>query len=135
MPSRLTLLPLDQVYAVCRLGAEAPLPHWLVAAELVSITRTKDELSIICPQEVVPPGVPCERGWRGFRVAGKFEFTAIGVLASLVGPLADAGISVLAISTFDTDYVLVKENRWGDVVEALRRAGHILIAENRDGLR
>jgi uncharacterized protein len=130
MLSQLKLVPLDQVYAVCRLDPTAAVPTWLARAEFISITRTSDELSIVCPEEFVPQDVRCQRGWRGFRIAGRIEFTAIGVLASLVRPLADAGISLFAIATFDTDYLLVKEDRWGDTADVLRSAGHVFLADS-----
>ena len=74
----------------------------------MSVTRTPHELSIVCPSATVPQGVPCEAGWRAFTVEGKLEFSAVGVLAAILNPLAEAGISILSISTFDTDYVLVR---------------------------
>ncbi len=121
---RLTLLMLDGSFAVCRLGCEAPIPSWATAGPFFSITRTADELSVVCGQDAVPEGVPCERGWRCLRVAGVMPFSVVGVLASLTTPLADAGISVFAVSTFDTDYLLVKEDVWERAVGALVRQGH-----------
>jgi len=121
---RLTVVPLEGAYAVCRLAADAPLPAWAAGGPFLSITRTADELSVVCRQAVVPEGVRCERGWRCLRVAGTLDFSLVGVLASLLGPLADAGVSVFAVSTFDTDYLLVKEEYLAAAVEVLRRAGH-----------
>ena len=122
MPHRLTLLP--DTFAVCRLEPQDAIPAWAMAGSFSSITRTTEELSIVCDQAVVPDGVRCERDWRCFKLAGPIPFTMVGVLASLVTPLADAGISVFAISTFDTDYVLVKEAEYQTAVASLRRAGH-----------
>jgi hypothetical protein len=82
---------------------------------------------VVCREDAVPDGVTCERDWRCLRVAGVVPFTATGVLASLVGPLADAGVSVFAFSTFDTDYVLVKELDYPAAVDALRKHGHTLL--------
>lgn len=118
---RLTLLP--GTFAVCRLEPDAPVPAW-AAGSFSSVTRTTDELSIVCDQAVIPDGVRCERDWRCLKLAGPIPFTTVGVLASLVSPLADAGISVFAISTFDTDYVLVKAEHFEKAVVALRLAGH-----------
>jgi hypothetical protein len=87
----------------------------------VSVTHTAQELSIICPVEAVPAAVPCERGWRAFTVEGKLEFSAVGVLAAILNPLAEAGISILSISTFDTDYVLVRAAILEAAMAALRR--------------
>jgi hypothetical protein len=125
--SALTLVSLDGLFAVCRLAAGAPLPAWAAggpAGSLVSITRTADELSIVCRQELVPEGVRCERGWRALRVAGTLDFALVGVLASLLVPLAEAGIAVFVLSTFDSDYLLIKEDGLDAAVEALRREGH-----------
>ena len=125
-PHRLTLQPLHDVFAICRLQADEALPAWATAKPFFSISRTGDELSIVCLQTLVPDGVRCERGWRCFRVAGAMDFTMIGVVASLAGPLAAAGVSTFVVSTFDTDYLLVKEQDWARAVATLRAAGHIV---------
>jgi hypothetical protein len=121
---QLNLAWLQGAFAVCRLTADAPLPTWATAGEFLSITRTAGELSIVCPEEAVPQGVQCERGWRCLRVAGPLEFSLVGVLASLAVPLAEAGISIFVVSTFDTDYLLVKEEKQQQAAEVLRQAGH-----------
>ncbi len=121
-----TLLLLKETFAVCRLGRDAPVPPWATTGALSSITRTPDELSVVCAEEAVPEGVKCERGWRCLRVAGTIEFSVIGVLATLAVPLAEAGISVFAVSTFNTDYLLVKERDLPAALDALRRAGHVV---------
>src|SRR5262245_31526060 len=120
---RLTLIVLPGAYAVCRLPADAAIPAWADGG-LVSVTRTAEELSVVCHEEGVPEDVPCEGGWRCLRVAGTLSFALVGVLASLVGPLADAGVSVFCLSTFDTDYVLFREQDMARAKEALRAAGH-----------
>ena len=118
-----TLLMLDGTFAVCRLGSTAPIPAWATGG-FFSITRTTEELSIVCCQDSIPEDVHCERGWRCLRVAGVFEFSVVGVLASLVAPLAEAGISVFVVSTFDTDYLLVKDQDLEAALDALREEGH-----------
>jgi hypothetical protein len=122
----LTLLMVDGAFAICRLGGEASIPSWATAGSFYSITRTPEELSIVCREDTVPQGVPCERGWRCLRVAGAMPFSIVGVLAALTAPLAEAGISVFAISTFDTDYLLVKKDVWERAVEVLVRYGHAI---------
>jgi uncharacterized protein len=114
---------LDGELAILRLPPEATTPSWLNLSPrpLVSVTRTPNELSIICPSADVPHGVQCEAGWRAFTVEGKLEFSAIGVLAAILNPLAAAGISILSISTFDTDYVLVRTAVLEKAKAALRR--------------
>ena len=121
---RLALLAVDGTFAVCRLSANAPIPSWATAGDFFSITRTADELSVVCRESAAPGGITCERGWRCLRVAGAMPFTAVGVLASLTAPLADAGISLFALSTFDTDYLLVKAADFDAAVDVLRRHGH-----------
>jgi hypothetical protein len=109
--------------AILRLPPDAAIPSWLSfsSAPLVSVTHTAQELSIICPVGEVPATVPCEPGWRAFTVEGKLEFSAVGVLAAILNPLAEAGISILSISTFDTDYVLVRAAILEAAMAALRR--------------
>jgi GNAT superfamily N-acetyltransferase len=120
----LRLVPLEGSYAICRLDAEATLPAWIAGGSFVSVTRTADELSLVCRQEAVPSGVPCERGWRCLRVADTLDFSLVGVLESLLRPLAEAGISVFVVSTFDTDYLFLREGNFLDAVQVLRQAGH-----------
>jgi hypothetical protein len=120
----LPLLVLDGTFAVCRLAGGSPIPPWATHGSLYSITGTSEELSILCRQESVPPGVLGERDWRCLRVAGAVPFTAVGVLASMTAPLARAGVSVFAVSTFDTDYLLVKAADMPKATAALRAAGH-----------
>src|SRR5262245_3044723 len=126
-PSQLLeLIPLRDRYAVCRLPTDAAIPAWAMASDFLSVTRTPDEVSLVCREDRVPAGIRSERGWRCLRVAGTLEYGQVGILASLVGPLVEAGLSLFVISTFDTDYVLVKEVDLGRAVEAWRRAGHEL---------
>jgi hypothetical protein len=120
-----TLSILPELFAVCRLAPDAPVPAW-AAGPFVSITRTPDELSAVCPAASVPNDIRCERGWRCLRVAGPLDLAQVGVLASLVVPLAEAGGSVFVVSTFDTDYLLVREADLVAAVEALRRHGHLV---------
>ena len=127
MPS-LTLSLLPETLAVCRLASDAPLPDW-AAGEFLSITRTSDELSVVCAERHVPPSVRCEKGWRCLKVAGPLDLSLIGILASLAVPLAEARIPLFAVSTYDTDYLLVKGADVGRAVEVLRRAGHTVRAE------
>jgi hypothetical protein len=120
----LTLAQVEGTFAVCRLDADAALPDWAMRGPFVSFTRTKDELSVVCSEEAVPEGIRCERGWRCLRVAGTLDFWLVGVLAVLLQPLAAAGVSVFVLSTFDTDYLLVKEGDFPRAAEVLRSAGH-----------
>jgi GNAT superfamily N-acetyltransferase len=121
---KLTVVPLAGTFAVCRLSPDAPVPAWAAGGPFLSITRTTDELSMVCPERGVPEGIQCEQGWRCLRVAGTLDFSLVGVLSSLLGPLAQAGIGVFAVSTFDTDYLLMKASDFDRAVGVLRRAGH-----------
>ena len=112
--------------AVCRLDASAPVPAWVTdtADPLISVTRTPDELSIVVPEAAVPGSVRAETGWRALSVEGPLDLSMTGVLASLAGPLADAGFPVFVVSTYDTDWLLVKEEDLDRTVEVLRAADH-----------
>ncbi|MBI5649714.1 MAG: ACT domain-containing protein [Chloroflexi bacterium] len=114
---------LPDTIAVCRLDAAAPIPTW-ARGDFVSITRMRDELSIVCAQLDAPRDVKCERDWRALRVSGALDFALVGILAALATPLADAGISIFAISTFDTDHLLVKQNDFDRAIAILVQAGH-----------
>lgn len=120
--SKLSLSVLPEQLAICRLEANADIPDWaLYAQQLTSITRTRDELSIICPEDNAPEGISVEKGWNAFKVEGPLGFSLTGILASLAAPLAEANISIFAVSTFDTDYILVKKDKIGQAVKVLRR--------------
>ena len=118
------LLALDGEYAICRLPPEHEIPDWAQRGPLFCVARTTEELSILCAEENLPESIHGERGWRVFRVDGRLEFSEIGVLSTLAAPLAAAEISILAFSTFDTDYVLVRREHWDVAVAALEAAGH-----------
>lgn len=109
--------------AVCRLAADAPLPSW-ISGEFTSVTRTGDELSIVCDDEAVPDDIRAERRWRVLKLQGPIPFEATGVAAALVAPLAEAQISVFPIATYDTDYLLVKEETLGRAIAILSAAGY-----------
>lgn len=113
-------------FAVCRLAANAPVPEWGLTGTFTSVTRTTDELSIVCGVESVPEQYKPEVPWICFKLEGPFSFTQTGVLASFIDPLT--AIPIFAISTYDTDYVLVREDFAGATLSALQEAGHELIS-------
>jgi hypothetical protein len=121
-------LPLDLLagtLAICRLDAAAPVPDWVErSSEFLTISRTAEELSITALQRAVPAGVRCEGDYRAVRVRGPLPLNLIGILAAIADPLADAGLGIFAISTYDTDYVLIKERDLDVALGALERAGH-----------
>lgn len=112
-------------YAVCRLPVQAPLPAALFDTPgLVSVSRTEAELSVVCPAERAPADARIAGGWRWLAVRGPLEFTLTGIMAALAGELAAAGISLFALSTYDTDHILVGQDDLQRAVDALREAGH-----------
>lgn len=122
---RLPLVVEDGLLAVCRLPAGAAVPEWAGRARrFLTLSRTPTELSITADAEVVPADARCERGYRAVRVEGPLALDLVGILASIAAPLAHAGISIFAISTYDTDYVLVKAADLGRAVAVLEQAGH-----------
>jgi len=114
---RLEVLP--GLFSVCRLAADAPVP-----SSFFSLTRTAEELSVVCAAGSEPSGGRVESGWSCLRVAGTLDFALTGILASIASPLAREGVSIFALSTFDTDYVLVREIE--KAREALRSAGFVV---------
>jgi len=128
----LTLTLLSDTFAVCRLDAGAVVPVWAWTGEVACVTRTRDELSIVCRADLVPGEVRREAGWRCLKVKGLLDFSLTGVFARIAQPLADAGISLFAVMTYDTDYVMVKEERLRDAAHALMAAGHTVEARLGD---
>jgi uncharacterized protein len=121
---RLSLL--DDLLTICRLEPGAELPDWIPGAGFWSITRTPEELSLVCAEGRAPEAAHCENGWRCLKVEGPLDFSLVGILANLAGVLAAAGVSIFAISTFDTDYLLVKSVILSQALSALRSAGHVV---------
>jgi hypothetical protein len=122
----LDLLP--EKYAVCRLPAGSPLPASLSAGpdakSVISLSWASDELSIICPTDRVPLDAVADTAWRCLRVVGPLDLALTGVLASLIGPLADARVNIVTFSTYTTDYLLVPSVRLSEAVDTLLAAGH-----------
>ena len=121
---KLSLSLLPPRYAVCQLHPDKHIPYWALLGDFVSLTRTPEELSIVCQQDNVPEDIEAERGWRCVQVQGAFDFSISGVNASLAVPLANAEISVLAIATYATDYLLIKEENVERALLVLEQAGH-----------
>ena len=122
---RFSLLP--GRFAVCRLERDAPVPPWATGDALVSLTRTGEELSIVCAEGNVPADAPTARSFRCLKLLGPFALDETGVLLSFIAPLAEKGIPVFALSTYDTDYVLVPAAQLDPAIEALRAAEHHLV--------
>ena len=124
---RLQVLPGE--LAVARLDPADPIPGWAVQQPISSITRTREELSIVCEAATVPADIRSARGWRCLRVAGSLDFSLTGVLAAIATPLAEARVSIFAISTYDTDYFLVRTESLRLAIERLTAAGHEVVEE------
>lgn len=120
---QLTLVILRETFAICRLDKDAPIPDWAFQGGLFSITRTEDELSIVCPQINVPKGIVCNQGWSCLKVKGPLDLSLTGIISSIATTLEAEGISLFSISTYDTDYVMVKEKDLEKAILALTEAG------------
>lgn len=123
MSATLHLTTLPFTLAICRLDPVSPFPPWSAASRFLALVRTDEELSVVCEQTLVPTGIVSERDWRGLKVEGPLDFALTGILARLAAPLADAGIPIFAISTYDTDYLLVKADQLAAACDTLRVAG------------
>jgi uncharacterized protein len=117
-------------YAIVRLAADAPVPAWAAKGEFTSVSRSADELSIVCPAGNLPADMLSPHHWVCFKLEGPFPFSQTGVLLSFIEPLSNNGVPIFAISTYDTDYVLIPEDRMGGVIDRLREAGHELLGDD-----
>jgi len=123
----LTMKLLKETFGVCRLNKDELIPEWAKSSVFYSVTKTADELSIVCPQNNIPRDVKCENDWRILKVEGPLDFSLIGIIASISTILAHEKISIFAISTFDTDYILVKNNDIDKAVDSLTKESYEVI--------
>jgi len=123
----LTLKLLKEKYGVCRLDKTELIPEWATNSEIFSITRTTDELSVVCPEDNIPNDIKCEKDWRILKIEGPLDFSLIGILSSISTILAQKGISIFAISTYDTDYILVKNKDIDNAIESLIKERYEII--------
>lgn len=126
--NKLTLKLFKEKYGVCRLEKDEKLPNWCTLNDFVSITKTEDELSIVCKEDTIEEGVVCEKDWRMLKILGPLDFSLIGILASISSILAANKISIFAISTYDTDYILLKNDKVDDAVEILKANNYAILA-------
>jgi len=125
MPEKtLTMKLLKGKYGVCRLDKTDLIPEWAQNSDFISITRTLDELSIVCTEESIPNHIKCEKDWRILKIEGPLDFSLIGILAKISTVLAKKKISIFAVSTYDTDYILVRNKDINSAVEALVDEGY-----------
>jgi len=112
-------------YGVARLSGGSLIPDW-IKGEFISVTLTTDELSVTCLEDCIPDGITCEKGWRVLKILGPLDFALVGILSRISGILAEKQISIFAISTFDTDYILVKNDKTPNAVAALKEEGFVV---------
>jgi hypothetical protein len=115
---------LSDTFSVCSLPIDTAVPNWAWSGELTSITSTDDELSLVCAADAVPDDITHTTGWRALKVRGPLDFDLVGILAGLSSVLADAAIPIFAISTYETDYILVREAHLDPAITALMTAGY-----------
>ncbi len=111
-------------FAVAQWPPEAVVPSEVLSGSFFNLTRSEDELSLVCEARLVPQGVKHAAGWAAFKLHGPFDFSLTGILAAVLNPLRDAGVGIFAVSTFDTDYVLVQRGQLDKALAALRASGH-----------
>lgn len=134
--SKLKFQVLTPLFGICRLDSGSGLPVWASQSEWHCVTRTADEVSVVCEASAIPPDMACERDWRGFRIAGTMDFSLTGILAAVSNTLADADISLFSVSTYDTDYFFVKTTQLAHALNALEAGGAGILsrdAVNDDG--
>jgi hypothetical protein len=126
---RFTTLP--GPLTICRLDATAAVPDWVASGAFSSITRTPNELSVICEEAYVPVDAKAERGFRCIQLEGPFAFQETGILESFLAPLARSRVPVFALSTYDTDWILIQKKHWENALVVLSEAGHELVSTPR----
>jgi hypothetical protein len=131
LPYHLKYRVLPQTLAICQLPPDLSLPPWALEGNFFSVTRTAHELSIVCDETRVPESIRTERNWVALEIAGPFPFSMTGVLDSFIKPLADQSIPIFAISTFDTDYVLLNRDQLEYALQALDQAGHRRLSQDQ----
>jgi len=124
--TRFTLRVLPVKLAVCRLAPTASIPEWAGFSGLLAFIRTDDELCVVCAEGDLPANITAEPGWCALQVQGPLDFSQVGVLAALSTALAEADISLFALSTYDTDYLLVKQTHLERAIGTLTQAGHLV---------
>ncbi|MFZ4715011.1 MAG: ACT domain-containing protein [Bacteriovoracaceae bacterium] len=119
----MNLIILDKKFAISRLNPDSIIPEWALSSSFLSITRTSNELSVVCEFDLVPKSIKCDSDWKILKIEGVLDFSLTGILASIAQPLAGAQISIFALSTYDTDYILVKQDCLTKACEVLMLNG------------
>ncbi|HAS43007.1 MAG TPA: ACT domain-containing protein [Microscillaceae bacterium] len=121
--NQLTFELLSSTYSLCRLEPEEGVPDWVYLSAFFSITKSKHELSIVCEEFLVPKGITVEESWRLLRITGTLDLSLTGITAKFSTPLAEAGINICVIATYDTDYLMVKSDKILETLHTLSKAG------------
>lgn len=124
MNNKLKISLLKERLSVCRLSADDYIPDWALNSKVFSITKTYDELSIVCDEELVPKDIKHEGNWRALKIEGPLDFSLVGILSRISSILAERSVSIFAVSTYDTDYILVKGNNINNAIQALEDNGY-----------
>lgn len=127
MNGNLMLKLLDKKYAVCSLDKDEVIPQNLIEGDFFSFTKTEDELSIVCLEENITENIKYEGGWRVLKIEGPLDFSLVGILSKISSLMAGSNISIFAISTYDTDYILIKESNINRAIEVLRKNNYNII--------
>jgi len=134
--NKLTLSILESMFGICRLDSGSEIPSWAYEGSFFSITKTPEELSVVCPESSIPANIPekvrAERGWKCLKVEGPLDFGLTGILAGISRVLADNGISIFAVSTYDTDYILLRKNDLKSAIRTLEEAGYEIQKESKN---
>ncbi|RPH52944.1 MAG: ACT domain-containing protein [Desulfobacteraceae bacterium] len=123
---KLTLTLLKELLAVSRLSPEEGIPDWALKSPFLSVTRAGDELSLVTIAGIVPAGILSENGWRCIKIKGPLNFSETGILSLLIYPLAGSKIPVFVISTYETDYIMIKKENLSAVISIFSKEGHIV---------
>ena len=124
--SKRTLEVLPERFGICRFGPNVSIPDWALTSHFYSITQTQEEVSIVCHEGVIPQEILYEKGWRGLKVQGPIDFSETGILSALAQPLARENVSIFALSTYDTDYLFVREKDLSKTIETLSQEGFLV---------
>lgn len=127
MDNKLNLKLLKGEYSVCRFDKNDEIPKWIFNEEFFSITKTEDELSIVCLQDNIKENIKCEKGWKVLKIEGPLDFSLIGILSRISTLMANNDISIFAISTYDTDYILIKEESINKAIKVLEDSNYNII--------
>lgn len=124
--NQLTFILADGVFSLCRLAPEDAIPSWALSSDFYTISKTNDELSVVCESQYVPAGIKQDGNWRLLKIAAVLDLSLTGITAKFSTALANAGVNLCVIATYETDYILVKQEKLQTAITALQDAGFIV---------